>query len=143
MGTVRSYLYVSNPAVPPVITTLHTACVTCGSTLLCTLYRETIGEIQLVQELLIWPVCLSSAVNFFLSIKLIPGGHRIISCGSPGPSMITVAPPPPVPPTSTETPPPPLPHHSATAVPSRRRPAGPLTSEPCSSKRSKRGGGLR
>ena len=35
----------SNPAVPPVIT-LHTACVICGSTPLCTLYRQTIGEIQ-------------------------------------------------------------------------------------------------
>ena len=81
----------NNPTVPP-MSTLHTTCVTCGSTLLCTLYRQTIGKIQLVQELLIWPACLSTAVNFFLSIDSRRTLHHLLwlsgsfsdhSCPSP------------------------------------------------------------
>ena len=61
---------------------------------------------------------------------LLTGAPPLVYGGSLGPSEITTAPPPPGPPTSTETPPPPAPPHSVPALPSRRRPAGPLTSEP-------------
>ena len=68
-------------------------------------------------------------------VSTLKGAALLTSYASPGHSRITTAPPPPAPPTSSETHTP-LPFPLSTpAQPSRRRPAGPLTREPCSSKR--------
>ena len=73
--------------------------------------------------------------SFSSKISTLKGAPLLTSYASLGHSRITTAPPPPAPPTSSEThTPPPFPL-STPAQPSRRRPAGPLTREPCSSKR--------
>ena len=68
-------------------------------------------------------------------------GAHLTSCDLPSPSGMNTAPPPSAPPTSTEGAPTSPSHHSAPVLTSRRRPAGPLTSEPRSSKRGRSGKG--